>query len=154
MNHRTFPFRLRSNHGTPDRATHSLLVEFLSEAGDWQPQHPSLSTPGFRLYLLSLVLCHHHYLVAKAQEKAIPLLQVQADFTVITSADWIIEQVSGSFRLELDPAEPAEERARADDAAIAFISERMKLCPVSRNLPATVKKTITLEVASPGSERL
>ena len=146
MNNRTFQFRLCSTHGTPDPATGSLVVEFLSETGEWQPQHPSLSTPGFRLYLLSLLLCQNFYLVANAQEKAIPFLQVEADFTVLTSADWILERVSGHFRLQLDPAAPALERARADAAAIAFISERMKLCPVSRNLPSTVEKAITLEL--------
>jgi hypothetical protein len=40
----------------------------------------------------------------------------------------------------------AQERSPADADAIAFISERMKLCPVSRNLPATVKKTIGLRL--------
>lgn len=152
MSERTFQFRLRSSHPAPDRATRDLVVEFLGDSGAWEPQQLSLTMPGFRIYLISLLLCQHFYLVANAQEKAIPLLRVQANFKVITSADWILEQVSGSFRFQLDQAAPAEERVRADAAAIAFISERMKLCPVSRNLPATVKKTITLELTSPGIE--
>lgn len=148
MTSRTFQFRLRSSHSGTDRHTQSLVVEFLADSGEWQPQSPSLTTPGFRLYLLSLLLCQHHYLVANAQERAIPLLQVESAFTVITSADWLLEQVSGDFRIQLDPAAPADERARADDEAIAFISERMKLCPVSRNLPAAVHKAIALHLES------
>ncbi|MCT0248343.1 hypothetical protein [Synechococcus sp. CS-205] len=146
MSQRTFQFRLRSSHDGPTRATQSLEVEFLAESGEWEPQHPSLTTPGFRLYLLSLLLCQHFYLVANAQERAIPLQRVEGSFTVLTSADWILEQLNGDFRLRLDPAVSAEERSRADDEAIAFISERMKLCPVSRNLPATAEKAIGLRL--------
>jgi hypothetical protein len=144
MTQRTFQFRLRSSHAAPDHATGSLVVELLAESGEWQPQNPSLTTPGFRLYLLSLLLCQHHYLVANAQERGIPLHQVEGNFTVITSADWILENVEGDFRMMLDPGASSEERGRADGEAITYIKERMKLCPVSRNLPQIVTKSIAL----------
>lgn len=144
MTQRTFQFRLRSSHAAPDHATGSLVVELLAESGEWQPQSPSLTTPGFRLYLLSLLLCQHHYLVANAQERGIPLHLVEGNFTVITSADWILENVEGDFRMMLDPGASSEERGRADGEAIAYIKERMKLCPVSRNLPQIVTKSIAL----------
>jgi len=147
MSQRTFQFRLRSSHAAPDRATGSLVVEFLAESGEWQPQTPSLTTPGFRLYLLSLLLCQHHYLVANAQERGIPLQRVEGSFTVITSADWILEQVAGDFRMVLDPGASSEEQGRADGEAIAYIKERMKLCPVSRNLPQSVVKRTELLLA-------
>lgn len=146
MNQRTFQFRLHSSHAAPDRATGSPVVEFLAESGEWQPQNPSLTTPGFRLYLLSLLLCQHHYLVANTQERGIPLQQVEGNFTVITSADWILEKVEGDFRMMLDAGASREEQDRADSEAIAYIKERMKLCPVSRNLPQIVQKNITLEL--------
>jgi hypothetical protein len=123
------------------------LVEWLDDAGAWIPQVPSLTTPGFRLYLLSLLLCQHHYMVANAQERELPLLQVTGTFTVTTTADWIVQQVSGAFAMQLDPAAPEQERARASDEAIAFIAERMQLCPVSRNLTGSVDKRITLQLA-------
>lgn len=149
MSQRTFQFRLRSSHAATnhasDHAIGSPVVEFLTESGEWQPQNPSLTTPGFRLYLLSLLLCQHHYLVANAQERGIPLQQVEGSFTVITSADWILEQLHGTFRLQLDPHAPDAERSRATPDAMAFINERMTLCPVSRNLPPGVQKTIRLD---------
>ncbi|MEB3172946.1 MAG: hypothetical protein VKL97_03685 [Cyanobacteriota bacterium] len=37
----------------------------------------------------------------------------------------------------------------ASDEAIAFIAERMKLCPVSRNLAGNVDKHITLQLEGP-----
>lgn len=147
MSQRTFQFRLRSSHAAPDRATASLVVEFLAESGEWQPQTPSLTTPGFRLYLLSLLLCQHHYLVANAQERGIPLRRVEGTFTVMTSADWILEKVVGDFRIMLDLGSSSEEQGGADAEAIAHIKERMTLCPVSRNLPQSVQKQIDLSLA-------
>lgn len=44
MSQRTFQFRLRSSHAAADRATGPLVVEFLAESGEWQPQTPSLTT--------------------------------------------------------------------------------------------------------------
>jgi hypothetical protein len=144
MNDRTFQFRLRSSHPAPDRATHDLVVEFLGDSGAWEPQQLSFTMPGFRMYLIALLLCQHFYLVANAREKAIPLQQVEADFVVTTSSDWIVASVEGNFRIQLDAAASEQERGLADAEAIAFIQERMKLCPVSRNLPDGVHKRIIL----------
>jgi len=100
--------------------------------------------PGFRLYLISLLLCQHFHLVVNAREKAIPLQQVEADFIVTTSSDWIVASVEGDFRIRLDAAASEQERALADADAIAYLQERMKLCPISRNLPESVGKRIDL----------
>ena len=138
MNQRTFHFRLRSSHRPPKQSTSDLVVEFLSDSGLWEPQQLSLTMPGFRIYLISLLLCQHFYLVANAREKAIPLLEVQADFSVSTSSDWIIASVEGDFRIRLD------HDTSASGEAIATMQERMKLCPISRNLPEGVAKSISL----------
>lgn len=87
-------------------------------------------------------------MVGDAQERGVPLQQVEGRFTVVTSADRILEQVRGDFGLKLDPSAFSEERSRADTEAIADIKERMKLCPVSRNLPPSVEKRIELALAS------
>ena len=145
---RTFQFRLRSSHAAPDRATAGLVVEFLTDSGQWEPQQLSLTMPGFRIYLIALLLCQHVYLVANAREKAIPLQQVEADFLVTTSSDWIIDSVEGDFRIRLDANASAQERNLADADAIAYMQERMKLCPISRNLPESVRKRIDLTALS------
>jgi uncharacterized OsmC-like protein len=144
MTARSFHFRLRSSHLPPERATTNLVVELHKAAGQWEPQQLSFSTPGFRIYLISLLLCQHFYLVANAQEKRIPLERVEADFVVTTSSDWIVAAVEGDFRIRLDAAASAEEHQLADAEAIAFMQERMKLCPISRNLPEHVHKRIAL----------
>ena len=144
MRSRTFRFRLRSSHPAPERSSTNLVVEFLNDSGLWEPQQLNITMPGFRLYLISLLLCQHFYLVANAREKAIPLQQVEADFVVTTSSDWIVAGVEGDFRIRLDAAASEQERGLADDDAIAYMQERMKLCPISRNLPDGVRKRIDL----------
>lgn len=148
MSQRTFRFRLRSSHQAPDRSTSNLVVEFLNDSGLWEPQQLSFATPGFRIYLISLLLCQHFYLVANAREKHIPLQQVEADFVVTTSSDWILSAVEGDFRIRLDARASDDERQLADADAIAFMQERMKLCPISRNLPEGVDKRIELAAAA------
>ena len=99
--------------------------------------------PGFRLYLISLLLCQHFYLVANANERQIPLQQVDADFEVTTSSDWIVSSVVGDFRIRIEQLAPGESAQPSTDS-IAFLEERMKLCPISRNLPDSVIKNIHL----------
>jgi hypothetical protein len=69
---------------------------------------------------------------------------VEADFLVTTSSDWIVAGVEGDFRIRLDAAASDQERGLADADAIAYMQERMKLCPISRNLPDGVHKRIDL----------
>ena len=63
QNERNFQFRLRSSHRAPEYQTSNLVVEFLADSGLWEPQQLSITMPGFRLYLISLLLCQHFYLV-------------------------------------------------------------------------------------------
>ena len=146
MSTRTFQFRLHSRHTPPERQTTNLVVEYLNEQGSWEPQQLSLMLPGFRLYLNSLLLCQHFYLVANALERQIPLQAVEANFLVTTSHDWIVTAVEGDFRIRLDTSASPQQHQLVDRGVIASILERMKLCPVSRNLPAGAEKRMDLTV--------
>ena len=46
--------------------------------------------------------------------------------------------MEGDFRIRLD------HNASAGNEAIAYMQERMKLCPISKNLPESVGKTINV----------
>jgi uncharacterized OsmC-like protein len=121
------------------------VVEFLSDSGLWEPQQLSFTLPGFRIDLISLLLCQHVYLVANAHEKGIALQEVQADFNVTTSSEWIIEHVQGDFRIRI------ERNTNASNEVMAYMQERMKLCPISKNLPESVGKTITVTPLASGT---
>jgi hypothetical protein len=105
---RSFRFRLQSCHSAPGCTSTDRAVKWLNGEGEWQPQHLDLTMPGFRLYLISLFLCQHVYLVANARERQMALARV--------------------------------------DAELSDIQERMKACPVSRNLPAEVEKITSLRI--------
>jgi hypothetical protein len=142
MSQLLFQFQLQSRHGA---AGDSLSVDFRNGAQEpWQPLEPSLQTPGFRLFLLSLLLCQHHYLVANAVERHLPLAAVDGVLSVTASADWMVEAVNGTFQVRLEAADggPTPE---LDEPSRAFLERRMKVCPVSRNLPGTVTKSIVVQ---------
>ena len=144
MSQLLFQFQLQSRHGA---AGDSLSVDFRNgEQEPWQPLQPSLQTPGFRLFLLSLLLCQHHYLVANAVERHLPLAAVDGVLSVTASADWMVEAVEGTFQVRLEAADggPTPE---LDEPSRAFLERRMKVCPVSRNLPGTVTKSIVVQAA-------
>lgn len=144
MSQLLFQFRLQSRHGA---AGDSLSVDFRNgEQEPWQPLQPSLQTPGFRLFLLSLLLCQHHYLVANALERHLPLAAVDGVLSVTASADWMVEAVEGTFQVRLAAADGAPTPA-LDESSRAFLERRMKVCPVSRNLPGTVTKSIVVQAA-------
>jgi len=144
MSQLLFQFRLQSRHGA---AGDSLSVDFRNGALEpWQPLQPSLQTPGFRLFLLSLLLCQHHYLVADALERHLPLAAVDGVLSVTASADWMVEAVEGTFQVRLEAADGAATPV-LDEPSRAFLERRMKVCPVSRNLPGTVTKSIVVQAA-------
>jgi hypothetical protein len=139
MTNLLFQFRLQSRHGA---AGESLSVDFRTgEQEPWQPLEPDLRTPGFRLFLLSLLLCQHHYL-----ERLLPLAAVDGVLSVTTSADWMIEAVNGTFQVRLEAPDGAATPV-LDEPSLAFLERRMKVCPVSRNLPGTVTKSIVVQAA-------
>lgn len=144
MGERNIRFRLGSSHPAPDRPTHDPVADFPDDSRGWQPQQPCLSMPGFRLFPLLLLLCPHVHPVARAREKALSPHRVEADFIVTTGSDWIVASVEGDFRIRQDAAAAGQERALADDDVIAHRQERIRLCPVSRNLPESVRKGIDI----------
>jgi hypothetical protein len=144
---RRFSFRLQSFHPAPERTSTDLAVQWLNAEGEWEPQELSLTMPGFRIYLISLLLCQHFYLVANARERQLPLARVDGEFSVTTSGDWILKSVIGSFRLQLDHGAAGERKQAVTDGDLNDIQERMKGCPVSRNLPVGVEKLTSLCLA-------
>jgi len=139
MSHRTFQFRL---HDQPRQADATPVVERFSDAGIWEVQQGDLSTPPFRLSLISLLLCLRYHLVSEARDRQIPLRELRATLTVEVTQDWDIERWSAAFSLLLDEAADGPVRQRADDSALAAMRTRMERSPVARNLSPTIQKRI------------
>ena len=142
---RQFQFRLQSEHQPPGGTSSDLTVQWLNPEGSWEPQQLSLTMPGFRIYLISLLLCQHHYLVANALERGLPLQRVEAEFGVTAADNWILQSVRGRFRVSLS-ANGGQELPRVAQTDLDYIKERMQACPVSRNLPPGVEKVTAVDV--------
>lgn len=139
MSHRTFQFRL---HDQPGQADATPVVERLSDTGVLEVQQGDLSTPPFRLSLISLLLCLRYHLVSEARDRQIPLRELRATLTVEVTQDWDIEHWRAAFGLLLDEAADGPEMQRADAAALAAMRTRMERSPVARNLSPTMQSHI------------
>jgi hypothetical protein len=141
MSHRTFQFRL---HDQPRQADATPVVERLSDAGLWEMQQSDLSTPPFRLSLISLLLCLRYHLVSEARDRQIPLRELRATLSVEVTQDWDIERWSAAFSLLLDEAADGSAGQRADAAALGAMRTRMERSPVARNLSPSVQNHIDI----------
>jgi len=141
MSHRTFQFRL---HDQPGQADATPVVERLSDTGVWEVQQSDLSTPPFRLSLISLLLCLRYHLVSEARDRQIPVRELTATLTVEVTQDWDVERLSAAFSLLLDKAADGSVRQGADAVALAAMRTRMERSPVARNLSPTMQKRINV----------
>jgi hypothetical protein len=153
MSQRTFSFRLRSHLTGAEPASASLQLERQDETGAWEALVPSIATPGFRLYLSSMLICLHYHLVAEARERGLSLRAVEGSFRATAAADWALTELRGDFQLQLeDAAQPIgavaanPSEAMGDAELIDAIRERMLHCPVFRNLDSSVPRTLQLQL--------
>ncbi|MDH3281925.1 MAG: hypothetical protein OEQ18_12480 [Gammaproteobacteria bacterium] len=126
MEQRVFELRLSSTLAGPENEPAYLHVEVLHD-GTWEPLHLNVKTRGFLIFVNAAFICQHMYLRVNAAERGLLLDAVDGEFTMITSEDWLIRDIHASFQATL-------RSGHATEADIAFIVERMKACPVSRNL--------------------
>jgi hypothetical protein len=129
----TFELRLSSSHQTPDNTLKELEVEVFAD-GEWGPLDLNLETRGFLIFVYSVFICQHMYLHSNATERGLALDTVTGRFKLTTSEDWFVHEIHASFDVALRAGQ-----ATADD--VAYIVDRMKNCPVSRNLTDAAKHT-------------
>ncbi len=133
MTQRIFELRLSSLHETPENTMTKLAVQVLVD-GEWEPLDLNLETRGFLIFVYSVFICQHMYLHSNATELGLVLDTVTGRFNLITSEDWFVDEIHASFDVAL-----RLRQATAND--VAYIVDRMKNCPVSRNLKDTAKHT-------------
>lgn len=147
MSQRPFHFRLHSRPTGTEPASASLQLERQNETGAWEALIPSISTPGFRLYLGSMLICLHYHLVAEARDRGLSLRRVEGSFSATAAADWALTELRGDFQLQLEhAAEPKGTAAANASEVIEAIRERMLHCPVFRNLNPAVPRTLQLHL--------
>ncbi len=133
LEQRVFELRLSSKHDGPDNAVTDLNVELLTAEG-WEPFELNVHTLGFLIFVYSAFSCQHLYLYKNAAERSLALASLAGSIRLTAGEDWMVHDIEVGFTGTLCAGE-----ATADD--IAFIIERMKNCPVSRNLTQAAKHT-------------
>jgi hypothetical protein len=137
MNQRLFHLRSRAIHEGGSNDLVKLDLEIETE-GAWQRVHLTTTLPPFRAFVCTALMCQHTHLRMNATERGLLVSEARGELWMKTE-DWFVRDLKAHFELTLQSGV-----ASADD--LAFISTRMRDCPVSRNIPNATKET-TLELA-------
>jgi hypothetical protein len=142
MDERLFHLKSRAVHSEESNDLIQLDLD-LEVDGDWQPIAMTTAMPPFRAFVCAALMCQHAYLRMNASELDLVLREARGEFWM-KSADWIVTEVIAHFQLSVEGEPPS-----GDD--LAFISARMRDCPISRNVTGATKAT-TLEVTGAAFE--
>ena len=128
MSARSFQMRLSCRYTEPENASTDLEVEVLAD-GQWQNFDLNCETAGFLVFVYAILSCQHLYLRTNAAERGLLLGSARGAIELVASEDWDVQKLHIGFDVKLQSGRPS-----GDD--VNYIVERMKQCPVSRNLKA------------------
>ena len=135
---RTFEFRLNSTHKDCDNSISTLHVEYLVN-GEWRPFDLNVQTRGFQIFAYSCFICQHTYLRMNVTELGLAIAFVDGHFQLTTTQDWQVASVTADFDMYLTDGTVDSDKTR-------YLIDRMKGCPVSRNLSHDVIKKTQLVI--------
>jgi len=127
MSKHIFNLRMAADYGPTENDITSLEVDVLND-NEWEILDLNTATPGFLIYVYSIFTCQHMFLRTNATERNLAFKSSRAKLLVEASEDWLLEKVYVEFSVKLSAGE-------ANDDNTDYIVSRMKLCPVSKNLP-------------------
>jgi hypothetical protein len=137
MTERRFRLRLDCGYVQPDNRPDGLRVEVL-EQGAWTPLVLGLESPGFLVFSYAILTCQHLYLRTNCAERGLALAHLGGEMELVTDADWTLRSLDLDFAARLAAGRPEE-------GEVDYIVERMRQCPVSRNIRAPADTRIRLQ---------
>lgn len=136
MSKHDYRMRLTSRYQGADNEVTGLEVAALEKSA-WRVLDLHPGSPGFLIFVYSVFTCQHLYLRTNAAERGLLLETANGEMRLVAAEDWNLVSIDVSFQVMLR-ADSALPRGGDEE----YIIERMKVCPVSRNLkPGIVKKT-------------
>ena len=126
MNDRSFRLRQFCRYQDPDNSIADLEVEVLTD-GRWGMLDVNIHTPGFLLFVYTILTCQHRYLRANCAEKGLRLESAEGSIDLLASEDWSVRKMHIRFDGRLKSGTPTRED-------VDYIVSRMEQCPVSKNL--------------------
>jgi uncharacterized OsmC-like protein len=118
--------RLVSRYEGSENNIADLAVEAF-EDGAWQAFDLNTRSPGFLIFVYADFTCQHLYLRTNAAERGLILASAKGSIQMVTTEDWNLEKLQINFDVEL-----ANGTATSKD--VDYVIERMKQCPVSKNI--------------------
>jgi organic hydroperoxide reductase OsmC/OhrA len=137
MSERIFRMRIFCDYNDPDNTVESQRVEFFKE-GEWADFDLDTGTAGFLVFVYAVLACQQMHLRLGCKDRGLQLAAAAGDIEIATTADWIISRLRVNFSAVVDTGEASE-----DD--VATVIQRMKNCPVSKNLTFSPQAETTLE---------
>jgi hypothetical protein len=126
MSDRQFRLRLHCGYEQPGNAVAHVMVQKQTQEG-WEEFTLNTLSPGFEIFVYAVFTCQHTYFRTNCAEQGLLLAEAQGEIELVADADWNLVRSSVSFDARLLQGE-------AGEAVVNYIVERMRQCPVSRNI--------------------
>lgn len=126
MSDLTFQIRLQCLYTGRENNIGQLHVEHLVD-GEWEKLNLNTLSPGFDIFMYSILTCQHMYFRVNATERGLALDSSEGMITVGTDNHRSMQSLVVDFKGRL-------KSGSAEKDAVDYIIERMQQCPVSTNL--------------------
>jgi len=137
MSERVFRMQLSCDYQEPDNAVGRLQVKVCQD-GEWKAFDLNAGSPGFLVFVYAVFSCQQMHMRLGCADRGLRLDSASGEIEVVTTEDWIITRLRVDFAARLKAGE-------ADAEAVEAIIQRMKNCPVSRNLVFSPHSETTLD---------
>ncbi|MEN8205933.1 MAG: OsmC family protein [Pseudomonadota bacterium] len=137
MSERIFRMRIFCDYKEPDNTVESQQVE-LFKGNEWTDFDLDTGTAGFLIFVYAVLACQQMHLRLGCKDRGLKLASAAGDIEIATTEDWIITKLQVNFSAVLTAGEASEEDR-------ATVIQRMKSCPVSKNLTFAPGAETTLE---------
>jgi uncharacterized OsmC-like protein len=137
MNERVFRMQMSCDYQEPDNTVARLQLKVFQD-GEWKAFDLNAGSPGFLVFVYAVFSCQQMHLRLGCVDRGLRLDSASGEIEMVTTEDWIITRLHVAFAAQLKTGE-----AGAED--VETIIQRMKNCPVSRNLTFSPHSETTLE---------
>jgi uncharacterized OsmC-like protein len=141
MNERVFRMQMSCEYQEPDNSVARLQLKVFQDR-EWKAFDLNAGSPGFLVFVYAVFSCQQMHLRLGCVDRGLHLDSASGEIEVVTTEDWIIAKLRVAFSAQLKTGE-----ASAED--LETIIQRMKNCPVSRNLTCSPHAETTLEFRTP-----
>ena len=138
MSERIFKMRLSCDYKEPDNTVESQQVELFKE-NEWTDFELDTGSPGFLIFVYAVLACQQMHLRLGCKDRGLQLASAAGDIEIDTTEDWQLSKLQVNFSALLNSGVASEED-------VETVIQRMKNCPVSRNLTFSPQAETTLEI--------